>query len=658
MKKIILFIAILVGFGLMANAQSAATDTFNDGNGNMPVVGTNFDVPIDVTGFDATAMPNGITAITIYFEFDDMALDYTGYTNDIGAPLTTDVVLLNDTTLKIEVYDWTNVFFNVDDGKLLDLQFDYLGGYSILEFRDATPFLTIYADENFNEIAITNLTNGAVEGFFDNTIDGGDWNTASDWTLNAVPTVWHNVTVAAGTEATAAAAAMCNDLTVEQGGQLTLSSTLDVDGDFMIESDATGSGSFINNGTLTVTGTSSAQCYVTNGQWHGIASPVSGETFAALYLGGSPEVWIKEYDETANDYSDVSDIATPIGDMQGWFTFIQTSGSPQTFNFEGPYRTGTVGTANNMVHANTGHNYVGNPFTSAIDWDAVSGWTKTNMYDAIYVYNNGNWASYVGGTGVSGGSRYVAMSQGFFVQVGAAGTGTLSMDEDVCVHNTVGYLKSQNTEQEIVRLEIEDAGMVDEAVIVFKDGATEDYDGDYDAHKFFSFNADYPQIYSTANDFMSINALPFTAQESVALDVRGKDGNSLTITATEGDDFEYLILKDAVTGESVNLKEKSYTFIYDAEIVDRFSLHFSPLGVIDNPLSGDAVKIFAYDNNIQVVLDGTDHANISVYNLLGQEVTTRSANTSITSIPMNKPGYYLVKVSDGKNYSTQKVFIK
>jgi len=656
MKKIILFIAILVGFGLMANAQSAATDMFNDGNGNMPVVGTNFDVPIDVTGFDATAMPNSITAITIYFEFDDMALDYTGYTNDIGAPLTTDVVLLNDTTLKIEVYDWTNVFFNVDDGKLLDLQFDYLGGYSILEFRDATPFLTTYADEIFNEIAITNLTNGAVEGFFDNTIDGGDWNTASDWTLNAVPTVWHNVTVAAGTEATAAAAAMCNDLTVEQGGQLTLNSpvTLDVSGDFMIESDAAGSGSFINNGTLTVTGTSSAQCYVTNGQWHGIASPVSGEDFSAMYLGGNPEVWIKSYDEGSNSYVGMFDTTQLIGDMEGWFTWIQSGTAPQTFTFEGAYRTGTIG--GSMAYTNTGHNFVGNAFTSAIDWDAA-GWTKTNMNNAIYVYNSGNWASYVNGTGASGGSRYIAMSQGFFVQANAGGA-ALTMDEDVCVHNPVGYLKSQNTDQEIVRLEIEDAGMVDEAVIVFKDGATTDYDGEFDAHKFFSFNADYPQIYSTANNFMSINALPLSAKESVALDVKGKDGNSLTISVTEGEGFEYLILKDADNGEEVNLKEKSYAFLYNAKITDRFTLHFGPLGVNDNPLSGDAVKIFAYDNNIQIVLKATDHANIAVYNLLGQEVVTRSANTNITSIPMNKTGYYLVKVSNGKYNSTQKVFIK
>ncbi|MCF6169931.1 MAG: T9SS type A sorting domain-containing protein [Bacteroidales bacterium] len=651
MKKIIMFFSVfLILSGL--NAQTLSTDTFSEGNGNLPDVGTNFDVPIDVTGIGT------INTLTVYLEYDNTVMSYTGFANNVA---NTTVSNITPTVLKVLVADFPNPI-TIADGKLIDLQFDYLGGYSDLTFHTweygAYKSSILEADYTTTYFYDVDVTNGAVEGYWNDTISGGDWNTATNWSLGVVPTVWHNATVAAGTETTITAAAVAHNVEIETGGQLTLSSTLDVDGNFFIESSATGSGSFINNGTLTVTGTSSAQCYVTNGQWHGIASPVSGEDFSAMYLGGNPEVWVKEYDETTNSYSEMYDTTTAMGDMQGWFTWVQTSSVPQTFTFTGAYRTGTIGSAGNMAHANSGHNYVGNPFTSAIDWDAAAGWTKTNMKNAIYVYNNGNWASYVGGVGAAGGSRYIAMSQGFFVQVSGAGTGTLQMDVDVCVHNSVAYLKSQDTELQVVRLQIEDAGMVDEAVIVFRDGATEGLDDEFDAGKFFSFNADYPQIYSTANNYMSINALPFTAQESVALDVRGKDGNSLTISATETAGFENLSLKDEFTGDFVNLNEKSYTFLYDAEVTDRFTLFFSPTGIGDNPLSENAVKIFAYDNNIQVVLSELDHANISVYNLLGQEVATVSTNTNITRISVDKSGYYLVKVSDGKHYSTQKVFIK
>ena len=650
MKKIILFIAISMVFGLAANAQSASTIFFNSGNSNLPVVGTNFDVPIDVNGFDAASMPLGITAITIYFEFDDSVIDYTGFTNSI-AGLDYGVNENTPGILTVEVYDWINLWYNVADGKLLDLQFDYLGGYTAIEFDAQSE----YGDENFIAIPIPILNNGFVGDFI---IDGGDWNTPGDWTTNVVPPAGAHAIVAAGTETTIGAAAMCNNLTIEQGGELTSNSTLDVGGDFLIESDAVGSGSFIDNGTLTVTGTTSAECYVTNDQWHGIASPVSGETFAAMYLGGSPEVWVQDFDEASGTYSDISDITTLMGDMYGWFTYVQTGAAPQTFTFEGAFRTGTVGSTDNMAHNGLGHNYVGNAFTSAIDWDAAAGWTKTNLYNAIYVYNSGNWAAYVGGVGVFDGSQYIAMSQGFFVQVDLTGPGTLTMDNQVCVHNPVPYLKATNAEQQIVRLQLEDGGLVDEAVVRFTDDATHGFDGDFDASKFFSFNADYPQIYSTANNFMAINSLPFVEWVKIQMDVRGKDGNSMTITATEFADFDRVFLKDNFTGVTTDLSSDAYTFTYDADVTSRFTLLFSITDLDEGSLMADAVNIFAADKYIHVVLDQQVNADITVYNLMGQEIATRSANSTVTRIPVAKTGYYLVKVSDGKQYSTQKVFIK
>ena len=33
-----------------------------------------------------------------------------------------------------------------------------------------------------------------------------------------------------------------------------------------------------------------------------------------------------------------------------------------------------------------GFNLVGNPYPSAIDWDAASGWTKTNIDNAVYYF--------------------------------------------------------------------------------------------------------------------------------------------------------------------------------------------------------------------------------------------------------------------------------
>lgn len=231
MKKIFVLLAISLIFILNSNAQSAATIVFNETNGNLPAVGTNFDVPVNVTGFSAGSMPGGISTILVFIVYDTAVLDYTGYDNSISGLLYT-VLQQNDTMIRVDVIDWFGYFFNVPDGKLVDLQFDYLGGYSPLVFNDATPYQSEYGDSNLETFPIPTLTDGAVEGnFIENTISGGNWHTASDWTLNVVPNAWHNVTVSSGTSATASTDAICNKLKVEAGGTLILSDTLIVNND-------------------------------------------------------------------------------------------------------------------------------------------------------------------------------------------------------------------------------------------------------------------------------------------------------------------------------------------------------------------------------------------------------------------------------------------
>ncbi len=68
-----------------------------------------------------------------------------------------------------------------------------------------------------------------------------------------------------------------------------------------------------------------------------------------------------------------------------------------------------------MLHGTVqGWNLVGNPYPSPIDWDAASGWTKTNVDNATYRHvNNATWASYVGGVGTNGGSQIYCFMSGF-----------------------------------------------------------------------------------------------------------------------------------------------------------------------------------------------------------------------------------------------------
>ena len=445
-------------------------------------------------------------------------------------------------------------------------------------------------------------------------------------------------------------------LTVPSGITLTIGTT------FKVSSTQNFTGSLINNGS--VAGDVDAECHTTAGQWHGISAPVDNQTANALFLNNNPTVWMKSYNEADKTYPWVTSLGTDLGDMAGWMVFIDGSVA-QTYNFNGPVRSGTIGSADNLIRTSdtTGYNFVGNPFTSAIDWDAGTGWLKSNLNNATYVYNNGNWATYIAGAGANGGSRYIAMNQGFFVQVSDGGSypenGTLQMTSDVCVHNdTTPFLKStQDADQQIIKLQLSDNAFTDETVIRITDDATTGWDGNLDAHKLFSFNEDYPQIYSTANGNMSINSLPGSV-ETIPINVTGSDGNQMTISALETGDFEQVLLYDEFLEELADLSTGDYTFTYSNDVTDRFLLSFIFTGIEDEVTTQvNFFNTYAVHNEIIVVLQDGDMANISVYNLLGQEIIHSTVNSSKSSFTVNKSGYYLVTVNNGSQLATQKVFV-
>jgi hypothetical protein len=646
MKKIIIFftMALLLNFGV--KGQTLSTDTFSSGNANLPAIGANFNVPINAASIGS------IYTLTVYVEYDNTVLSYTGSTNAIS---NTTVSEQSTSIIKILIGDFPNPTA-IADGKLVDLQFGYIGGDSDLTFQtsDYGTYASSYLSLGFATVLFANsdVTNGAVDGdYFAASISGGSWNTGGNWSTGVVPNSFANVTVASGTETTTGGDVSANNVTIEAGGQLTLSNTLTATGNFLIESGSGGNGSFINSGTLTVTGNTSVESYVTGGQWHGISAPVTGITATDLMIGGgSTDVYLQQHNETTNAYTYVTSPSQSLGAMEGFLVWID--GGANTYSFTGSLNSGPT---TSVTKGGLGFNFVGNPWSSAIDWDAGSGWTKTNVNNATYVYNNGTWASYVGGIPAGGGSRYIAMNQGFFVEASAGGT--LSMTNDVCVHNAVTFKNSDNTDQ-IIRLNIEDDGLIDDAVIKFADDASVGFDSNLDAHKLFSFNDAYPQIFSTANDNMAINSLPYYHRDPISLDVIGADGHNMTISVVEALDFDEVYLRDEATGDVTNLITDSYVFTYDASITDRFTILFTITDVDENNLTSSNVNVFGYNRNISVELSELNSSSISVYNLMGQEVVTTEAISTITNIPVYNSGYYIVKVTNGSYVSTQKVFIK
>ena len=441
-------------------------------------------------------------------------------------------------------------------------------------------------------------------------------------------------------------------------GRLTIDPTysLDVADDFIIKSTAVGTGSLINNGTFTY-GSASVERYYTGGEWHLISSPISNAV-AGLFTG----LYLQSHDESTNMYSDIVPVSQPLNPGQGYALW---NNSTATATFTGTLNTGTVGSSGNLSrsgagYANYGWNLVGNPYCSAIDWDAASGWTKTNVDDATYIHRDAStWATYVGGLGTNGGSRYIAAGQGFFVSVTDNGgpypeSGTFSMDESVKVHQNPSFFKTDIAN--LLRLEISGNGYTDETAIRFLDESTNNFDGSWDAHKMFGYVDEAANIYSYFGEQRySINTLP--EMQSIGIGVQSGSASVYEITATEVNDLTTVLLEDLLTGSITNLMETSYLFTYDESMVDRFVIHFTPLSVIEGP-SGIQSTIFAYQNNVICHLPEATSGNISIYQINGQLVKTSDLHSGKNSILLDHNGTYIVKVITDSSVQTQKITIR
>ena len=185
------------------------------------------------------------------------------------------------------------------------------------------------------------------------------------------------------------------------------------------------------------------------------------------------------------------------------------------------------------------------------------------MMASIYVEDNGGWGIYnttSGSAGTDNQNNYIAPQQGFFVFVndGAPGTGTLQMDNTVRAHSNSAFLK--DTYSNYLKLMATGNDKTDYTVIHFMEDATPQFDGQYDAYKFFAYDESYPQLYSITDKNLAINALPETEIVQLGF-LAGIDGEYI-IQSVEVNDISEVWLEDTFTGTLTDLSSDSYSFNY------------------------------------------------------------------------------------------------
>ena len=489
-----------------------------------------------------------------------------------------------------------------------------------------------------------------------------DWFTAGNWS-NGVPTATINAVIPEVTSATypvlnASGAAVLDlvvqnnaQFTIAPGGQLTVNDQLSNSAGaagIILQSNATGQGSLLTNDATYMT----VQTYLPQDSWHGVAPMVANDT-AGVFLG----VYLSQYNEADSSWTYIVPENTPLPIGSGYFAW--SAGANYTANHVGVIQVADVspGISFTTPHPHPGGqgwNIIGNPFTSAVEWN--SNWTLTNVDATMYMYDNGNYKSKnINGTGTLS-SPDIPVGQAVWIRTNAANP-SITIPASERKHSTVGFYKNE-VEQIVFR--VEGNKFSDEMLIQFNDDASQQFDNQYDAYKIMGDPA-APQLYMVQDELkLTANVLPFEDGLSIPANLEVGNNGLYTISMNNTQYPDDVYLEDLNTGEWINLSKGDYTFFASTEDdAARFVIHFaSPTSVIEQ--SSNHINIYANQHSIFVLSNEDQDAEVSVYDALGQELLHQpiTDRNTIINLDSRQLSYVIVKVVSNTGVVAKKLFIK
>ena len=473
---------------------------------------------------------------------------------------------------------------------------------------------------------------------------------------------------------------------ISAGGALTIDGNLSIVGTMLIENQ----GSMITNGS--VSGTATIQRFINNNMaWHFLSSPVSAQpicngVFAPTYPGtfpGNVDTW--DFYNWLPGECDANlhwrNLRTPSGTPNnvdfnllafqdnrgylcaygaGWETTKNFVGTPNTADRDLPFYDVT----NECSWA-----LPGNPFPSAIAWSGVL--LKENLITpTYYVWDDATqlyayWQDATINDGNVNGN--IPSMQAFFVKVlpPPAGGLHLNIPNAARVHdnNTDTWLKENATNKLALTIS-NGSSYKDNAYIMFAENASVGQDR-RDIEKMFSMNTTtVPQIYTIINNDLktSWNTMPYVNNgTTIPVGFVAPAEGNYSITAGNIGSFTSLtglVLEDLELNVSQNLMlNPVYNFTATGkEDAGRFLLHFAgAIGMDQKEVS----QINIYSNEKTVFISGAANAQVTISNLLGQEIVAQKlSNQSLNQVKVNAlKGYYIVKVQNESSVKTAKVYI-
>jgi len=489
------------------------------------------------------------------------------------------------------------------------------------------------------------------------------------------------------------------NLTMNSGSAFNLSGMLTIDGTFTnnagtsaftLTSTSSNTGSLIEGTGISAT----IQRFISQDVYHYLSSPVEAQAMSILQTGTAHTdfdlFWFDE-DNSSGQGPLWIDAAAQGGNMEVGLGYSYTyNTSDRTIEYTGTTNTGTITepltyTYDANISTNPwyfGWNIIGNPYPSRLDAEAfIDDSENSDIYGTLYFWaeapgfsgledDYGTWnktGSVAGGTGPAPNGN-IDLGQAFMVHTTEV-SGSVKFKDGMRVHNAANFYK---TPAQRFKLSVSNSeGNYNEILIGFVQGASNKADNKYDGYK-LKGNASlalYTKLVEDDSFDYAIQALPPLtdgATVKVGMDIANPDFCTLKVVSIENfNDTTSILLEDLAENVVVNLRETpEYHFAVNnsGSVVDRFLLHFNTsavgmeeLGLNEQPL--------VYVSNGQIIiktLNDSQSPSIAVFDILGRNVsfTLTEDDKQFMVNPACKYGVYIIRISFGDSFYSEKVYLK
>ena len=486
------------------------------------------------------------------------------------------------------------------------------------------------------------------------------------------------------------------------------SGTLASGGHLTLVSSASQTALIDGSGTGEVLGNVTVQRYLPSAfGYKYISSPfqsVSVSAFTDVNLSASFPNFYKYDEDSHRDSAGVAIyqsgwvkyLAGTLSPMSGYAANFGPDTQAKTISITGAVSNGPMSVTlynSNRKYTN-GFNLVGNPYPSPIDWEAPSGWIKTNMDAAIYFFNastpggnaaandslqyQGTYSSYVAGIGSGSLDRYIPSMQGFFVRVSNTGAGEITFNNGIRTNDLNPAYKSVAVDyRPIFRFSAafdQLNSIPDPYVIYLDDQATMRFDSELDALKLMNTDSRVPNLYEISNNpnRLSISGIPYPVDSLTTIPIgikTLKEGwinfQANDITKLPADYTIFLVDNFSHMRQDLRVNPKYRFYLKAGETNQRFALVLALIDPNKHPNPVEPTKLFTLSRLgetllIQTNLSTDAQGELLIFNILGQQMMneTVSGNQTYEVGSGWKSGVYLITLISGKSKYSEKVFIR